>query len=227
MSDIVKYKVPTLAEIHEDNLEVAYKNEQLNLLLNQPPKKEWIKKHPFIDNHYYLPIDKVEFMLRKIFKMAKIEVLREGTMFNAVYCAVRVHYFHPIQNEWMYYDGVGACQLQTKKGTSASDLVNINNGAVSMALPIAKTLAVKDACDHFGNVFGANLNRKDTVQFTADGELANEKSKQEQEHEELTELYSLKKDSIHDLLFKQDVERVLLNKEHKSYKKIKQKLSEL
>jgi hypothetical protein len=68
--------------------------------------------------------------------------------------------------EW--HDGIGAIQLQTKKGTSPSDLININNGAISMAFPIAKTMAIKDACDHFGNIFGANLNRKDTLSFTPD-----------------------------------------------------------
>jgi hypothetical protein len=58
--------------------------------------------------------------------------------------------------------------LQTKQGASAADLANINNGALSMAFPIAKTIAIKDACDHFGNLFGANLNRKDTVAYTPD-----------------------------------------------------------
>jgi hypothetical protein len=37
-----------------------------------------------------------------------------------------------------------------------------------MAFPIAKTLAVKDACDHFGKLFGADLNRKDSIPFQAD-----------------------------------------------------------
>lgn len=40
-----------------------------------------------------------------------------------------------------------------------------------MAFPIAKTLAVKDAADHFGTLFGANLNRKDVIQFTPDAHL--------------------------------------------------------
>jgi hypothetical protein len=31
----------------------------------------------------------------------------------------------------------------------------------------AKTIAIKDACDHFGNLFGANLNRRDNVDYKA------------------------------------------------------------
>lgn len=161
-------KLPTIAELFNDNLEEAYKNEQLNLLLNQAPPANWVKKHPYIKDYNYLPIDKIEYLLRRVFKQYKIEVLREGTSFNGVYVVVRVHYLNPITNEMCYHDGIGAQQLQTKQGASAADLANINNGALSMAFPIAKTIAIKDACDHFGNLFGANLNRKDTVTYTPD-----------------------------------------------------------
>jgi hypothetical protein len=161
-------KLPTIAELFNDNLEEAYKNEQLNLLLNQAPPATWVKKHPYIKDYNYLPIDKIEYLLRRVFKQYKIEVLREGTSFNGVYVVVRVHYLNPITNEMCFHDGIGAQQLQTKQGASAADLANINNGALSMAFPIAKTIAIKDACDHFGNLFGANLNRKDTVAYTPD-----------------------------------------------------------
>lgn len=164
-------KLPTLQELFSDNIEVAGRSEALNALLTSPPKKEWIKKHPIIDNHYYLPIDKVEHLLRKIFKKYKIEVLREGTAFNGVYVVVRVHYLNPATGEMDWYDGIGACQLQTKKGTSPADLSNVNSGAVSMAFPIAKSLAIKDACDHFGDLFGANLNRRDVIPFNVDPKL--------------------------------------------------------
>jgi hypothetical protein len=71
----------------------------------------------------------------------------------------------------LFYDGIGAAQLQTKQGASPADLGNINNGALSMAFPIAKTVAVKDAADHFGALFGANLNRKDVVEFKPDANI--------------------------------------------------------
>jgi hypothetical protein len=157
--------LPTLADLTGD-IEIAYKNDQLNLLLNQSPPAQWVKTHPFIKGYKYLPIDKVELLLRKIFKEYRIEITGQGTAFNGVYVTVRVHFRSPITSEWLYYDGIGAAQLQTKKDTSPADLANINNGAISMAFPIAKTIAIKDACDHFGSLFGANLNRKDVVEFT-------------------------------------------------------------
>ena len=48
---------------------------------------------------------------------------------------------------------------------------NINNGALSMSFPIAKSLAIKDACDHFGRLFGSDLNRKDLAPVGMDMNL--------------------------------------------------------
>jgi hypothetical protein len=172
--DIQKYTPPTVAELFEqsDSLTTAYANDQLNALLSVQPPTSWVKEHPYIKNHKYLPIDKVEYLLRKIFKEFRIEVLSSGTAFNGVVVTVRVHYINPATGEWSYHDGIGAIQLQTAKGTSPADLANINNGALSMAYPLAKTLAIKDACDMFGNLFGANLNRRDVLQNAPDTNLA-------------------------------------------------------
>lgn len=163
-------KLPTLSDLIDD-IEMAYKNDAFNALMNNQPPAKWVLEHPFIKNYRYIPIDKIEHLLKKIFKAYRIEITGQGTAFNGVWVTVRVHYFHPISNEWQYHDGIGAAQLQTAKGTSPADLVNINNGALSMAFPIAKTVAIKDACDHFGVMFGANLNRKDTVNFTVDNNI--------------------------------------------------------
>lgn len=174
--------LPTLADLTTD-LETAWKNDQLNFLLSRNPPKDWIAKHNFIKKeivingqkqkvpYEYLPIDKVEHLLRKIFKEYKIEITGQGSSFNGVWVTVRVHFKSPINGEWYFHDGIGASQLQTKSGTSPADLQNINNGAISMAFPLAKTLAVKDACDMFGNIFGANLNRADLVPFILDTNL--------------------------------------------------------
>lgn len=159
--------LPKIKDLYAD-LEVAQKNDAFVALMNQPPKPEWIKTHPFIRGYKYLPIERIEFLLKTIFKSYRIEVLREGQSFNGVYVVVRVHYLHPLTGQWEFHDGIGASQLQTAKGTSPADLGNINNGALSMAFPIAKTIAVKDACDHFGNLFGADLNRKDVIAYDLD-----------------------------------------------------------
>jgi len=167
----IETKLPTLNELFEDSLEVAGKSEGLNAILNANPPDKWVREHPFIKGHKYLPIDKVEYLLRKIFKRYQIEITGQGTAFNGVWVTVRVHYFSPATNQMEYSDGIGASQLQTKSGTSPADLINLNNGAISMAFPLAKTLAIKDACQLIGNIFGANLDRKDTISFVPDESL--------------------------------------------------------
>ena len=215
-------KVPTIGELFIDNIADAFKTEQLNCLLNHEPKKEWVKVHPFIKGYNYIPIDKVEFLLRKIFKRYRIEITGQGTSFNGVYVTVRVHYWNPVFNDWDFHDGIGAVQLQTAKGTSPADLNNINNGALSMAYPIAKTIAIKDACDHFGKLFGCDLNRKDTLSFSIDSSL------QPVDYDILKALYD---DLETDLLITPEIEivalEILKTKDESRYKKFYNSLLKL
>lgn len=159
--------LPKINDLYSDKV-ATQRNDAFVALMNQKPKEEWVKVHPFIKGYKYLPIERIEYLLKTIFKRYRIEITGQGQSFNGVWVTVRVHYLHPITGEWDFHDGIGASQLQTAKGTSPADLNNINNGALSMAFPMAKTIAIKDACDHFGNLFGADLNRKDIINYTID-----------------------------------------------------------
>jgi len=158
--------LPKIQDLHHDLAE-AFKTDQLNLLLNQQPKKEWVKEHPFAKNVRYIPIDKVEFLLTKIFGEWRAEILAEGQMFNSVYVKVRLHYKNPIDGVWSFHDGLGAVGVQTDKGASASDLAAIKQDAIMKALPAAESYAIKDAAEKLGTLFGKDLNRKDTLGFEA------------------------------------------------------------
>lgn len=180
MKSLTLAEQPNEVQVHEmielynpDELDLLKKRESLNVILNTNPPEKWLKKHPYIKDYYYLPIDKVEYLLKKIFKRYRIEITGEGTAFNGVYVKVRVSFLDPISGEWDWHEGIGAAQLQTKSGTSPSDLININNGAISMAFPLAKSTAIKDACDHLGDIFGANINRRDTLIYNPDPKLMN------------------------------------------------------
>jgi hypothetical protein len=177
-TEIAKQTKATITSLFKQLDFDAVPLEQLNVILSTPPPATWVKVHPFIKNYNYLPIDKVEYLLRRCFKKYQIEVIKTAQLFNAIEVTVRVHYLNPATNEMMFHDGVGAQELQTKKDTGNlnMDMSNVNKGAVMMALPIAKSIAIKDACDHFGDLFGANLNRKDIVQFTGDSELLSAES---------------------------------------------------
>lgn len=159
--------LPKIQDIYLDKLSIQ-KDDVYITLMNQPPNPKWIKEHPIIRNYKYLPIERIEYLLKTIFKRYRIEITGQGQSFNGVWVTVRIHYLNPISNEWDFHDGIGASQLQTAKGTSVNDLVNINNGALTMAFPMAKTIAIKDAADHFGKLFGADLNRKDVIIYDLD-----------------------------------------------------------
>lgn len=161
-------QLPKLQDLHHAP-EIAFKNDELKTLLNQPVPEKLIKRHPFVKadgvNLPYLPIDKVELLLDKIFQEWRIEVLNVLQLFNAISVTIRLHYKNPLNGEWSYHDGVGAMGVQTDKGASASDLGAIKQDSVMKALPAAKSYAIKDAADHLGTLFGRNLNRKDTLAF--------------------------------------------------------------
>lgn len=213
LPEVKKNELPKLKDLVTDI--VSYeKSDELNFLLNQPVPEKWIKKHPYIKNHKYLPIDKVEYLLRKIFKRYRIEVLREGTSFNGVYVAVRVHYLNPIYNDWDFHDGIGAIHLQVKSGSSPADLANINNGALSMAFPLAKTLAIKDACDMLGELFGSNLNRDESLAYSMDAK----KQSDEEKLAEIKELLDLE-DLIIPVEERMSIERIVDEKETIRYNK--------
>src|SRR5699024_560937 len=106
-----------------------------------------------------------EWLLKRIFKHYKIEVREVKQLFNGVSCTVRLHYQHPITGEWSFHDGVGSAQIQTKKGSSPADLGNINNNAIQLVVPIAKSEAVKNASKTFGRLFGSDLNRKSNADY--------------------------------------------------------------
>jgi len=188
--------LPTVAELFSDNIETAFQNEKLNLLLNQEPNQKWIKIHPYIQGYKYLPIDKIEFMLGYIFKRFSIEVLKTGMLLNSVEVTVRVHFLNPVTNTMEHHDGVGACEIQTNKDTGSlkMDMSNVSRGAVAMALPIAKTVAIKDACDHFGKLFGRDLNRKDAIVYSADSTIMNSQETQPQIDQEIQDSLDLMTD---------------------------------
>jgi hypothetical protein len=165
-------KYPTPAELQND-IEAFKETDQLNYLLSQPFPSHWEKKHPIItikgkDGKMvpakYAPIDKIMYLLRKVFGKYRIEILAEGQLFNACYVRARVHYKDPVTGEWDFHDGEGAQSVQLNSGSAASALQEIKSDAVQKALPAAYSYAIKNACEKFGALFGEALN-KDAVEF--------------------------------------------------------------
>lgn len=158
--------LPVLAELYKDDSKLSLSaSNDLNILLNNDPKKEWVKTHPMNAKLKYLPIERVEWLLTNIFVRWKVEVKDYKLIANSVTVEARLHYLDPITGLWEWQDGVGASPLQTDKDAGATDWTKIKSDAVMKALPAAKTYAVKDAAEQIGKMFGKDLNRADQIMY--------------------------------------------------------------
>ena len=157
-------KIPSLTDLYNDTALVDKQN-QLNIILNAEPKKEWIKDHPFVKNLKYLPIERVEYLLTMIFTKWRVEVKEVKILANSIVTTVRVYVQDPITGEWDWQDGIGAMPIQVQKGSGATEFDKMNSSAVQIGSPASESFAIKDACEKFGRIFGKDLNRKDNVSY--------------------------------------------------------------
>ena len=160
-------KLPALKDLYEGSVQLAKEND-LNILLNQEPKKEWIKSHPMASGVKYVPIEVVEYLLTSIFVHWSVEVKEIQVIANSSVVTIRLHYRHP-SGEMRWTDGIGACPIQTASGAPATDFTQVRSDAVMKSVPAAESYAVKDAAEKLGKIFGKDLNRKDAFGYTALG----------------------------------------------------------
>lgn len=156
-------KLPKIQELYGDINMVQDQND-LNILLNQEPANEWVKLHP-ISKVKYIPIERIEWLLTRIFIQWSIEVKEVKLIANSVAVCVRLHYQDPISGNRFWQDGVGAQPLQTDKGAGANDWTKIKSASVQMALPAAESYAIKDAAEKIGKLFGKDMNRADQIAY--------------------------------------------------------------
>lgn len=157
-------KLPAIADLYQD-VELSAKKNDLNILVNQSPKKEWIKQNKFANNTSYIPIATIEYLLTAIYQVWRVEIKNVVVIANSVVITVRLHVQNPISMEWDWQDGIGASPIQTEKGAAATDFTKVNTSAVQMAAPAAESYAIKDAAEKLGKLFGKDINRKDVVEI--------------------------------------------------------------
>lgn len=138
---------------------------EFQVFVNQNPLPEWIKTNTIANNSKYIPIDKIEYLLTRIFIKWWVEVKDFKIVANSICVSIRLHYVLPYSGEHMFQDGLGAAPLQTDKDKGAIDFNYIKNAAVQMALPSAESYAIKDAAEKIGRIFGKDLNRKDLMAY--------------------------------------------------------------
>ena len=163
-----KKNLPKLKDLYTGSMDVKREND-LNILLNHEPKKEWIKQHPMISSARYIPIEVIEYLLTSIFIRWHVEIKTVQIIANSVVVTIRLHYQSPIDDKLRFQDGVGASPMQTDKDAGATDFSKIKSGSVMMAAPAAESFAIKDAAEKLGKLFGKDLNRKDAFGYDALG----------------------------------------------------------
>lgn len=165
-------KLPTIDELA--NFEKGYELDALSVLLNQPPPTTWLKQHPTAKYKNeqgknvpvpYLPIDKVEYLLTKIFRLWWVEVREVKSIANSVVVTVRLWYINPLTQKEMFSDGVGATAIQTDSGAGAMEWDKAKAHGVQIAAPAAETYAIKDAAEKLGRLFGKDLARNNTMDY--------------------------------------------------------------
>jgi len=185
-------KLPTLKEIIDGQVTVNEKYRGINVLLNQPPPPIWVKKNQFAGNSEYLPIDKIEYLLTSIYGDWFVKINHVQMIGNSIEVTLTL-YVRPIIDElqdeinkadgeleiellkikysrkredwYLCQDGTGAAAIQVEAGQKASDFEKIKSYGIAIAAPKAESVALGDAADKLGRLFGKDLNRNNLVGY--------------------------------------------------------------
>lgn len=151
--------IPELGALHE-----------FNNKMDVPPLRRWLKSNRASQGAKYLPIRRIEALLRTYFGAYQIEFANDPQLIvNSVVVSVHLKVFHPVLKEWLSYAGIGAVALQLDKGASASDVDKIKRMALHKNAPAALSFAVNNAAKKIGRIFGSDINSdSDEVMNTGD-----------------------------------------------------------
>lgn len=219
--ELAVQKIPTLAELVDDT-EESIKDNALTVILNTEPPEKWLSPHPMakVKNDkgvnvplMYIPINKIEYLLTKIYGKWWVEIKSATCVANSAVVIARLYVTNPITNKVEWNDGIGAAPIQTDAGAGAMDWNKAKSNGVQIAMPAAETYAVKDAAEKFGKIFGRDLGRVGSMDY------ANLLKETPITLEDVSDLYDMKVDSL-PAQVAADAKRIIDNQEQASYKKI-------
>ena len=159
-----KLTLPTIDQLASMEITERDKNNALNVLLNQSPPKSWLKKQ---DGVTHLPVDKVRFLLTKIFVEWNEKIQSVQVIANSVVVVITLNYLNPITGNWQSMDGIGAAPINTKSGKTAMDWENIVHDSVHKCAGAADAFALKNAAKKIGRIFGAELMQDDKIDYNS------------------------------------------------------------
>lgn len=135
---------------YENLLRGEIEQTELQKLLEQEPAGEWLKDHPTAKNDKgefikYLPIERIDFLLRGIYAGHWVEVIDTNLTQFSIQITVRLFVVNPETGRVEHSDGVGAASSKT---------------SIEAAAPIAESLAKKNAAKKLGKIFGRDISRE-------------------------------------------------------------------
>lgn len=225
MDDKNALKIPTLSELVAESDE-RIKDNALMVIVNQEPPKQWLKEHPTAKTKKngvsipvpYLPISRVEYLLTRIYTKWWVEIKSVQCIANSTCVVVRLYVVNPVTGETEWNDGVGAAPIQTDAGFAAMDWSKAKAHGVMISAPAAESYAFKDAAEKFGKLFGKDLVRDETIDYTS---LL--KREEEITVEDLRALFEAKRHVLTADEIK-NYERILKNNERASFKRMQKEL---
>lgn len=227
--EIAQYKAPSIQDLIADK-DMAFAQDDLNVILNTPVPEKWIKKHPYVNIKIngqstalpYLPVKRVKYLLKRIFGKYQWEIKECKQVLNAMVVIGKLSILNPITGEWEHQDGVGAAAIQMDAGATQGDLTAIKANAIQIGAPAAESYALKNAAEKFGDIFGGNIYDVDQTSyspvFSDDVRAAAKVSK-----EDLRDLFELKKEALKPEEIA-NAERILNNDEKLSFAKLYKQL---
>ncbi len=163
-----KNELPDKYQVVQSAIDTEKQNalEKFNLILDNPPKKEWVKVNKFANKSKYLPIRIVENLLRSFFGVYQVEWIGPVHIIgNSVVAECHLKVYHPVLQQWLSYAGVGAVPIElSKEAENPLDFRSLHAKALHKNIPAAKAFAINNAAKSIGRVFGADLNSQEHSQ---------------------------------------------------------------
>lgn len=133
--------------------------EKFTRTLNVRPAPEKILQH---EGYLYIPISAVEKDLAKVFfGLIQYEIISYQQILNEFVVHARIKVYHPVLQQWLNYDGIGAGMFQQKANTPLQDFFQYKlKNAGKLTVPNAYAEAIKNAAKKIGKRFGSDINRK-------------------------------------------------------------------
>lgn len=151
-----KVQVATLTK----DLGLAIQVDSLNVLLNTQPPKSWFKVHKGIE---YIPIDRVKNNLITIFQDYDWSIKDVRIMANSVVVFGTLSVVNPVTGRVRNLDGIGAWPIQLDSGAKPLEIEKIKQDAMQKNAPAAESLAIKNAAQKLGKLFGGGADDVDFV----------------------------------------------------------------